>query len=226
MNGSKSQIDFILINKKWTNSMHNVEAYSSFSSSGSDHRLVTAKIRLSLRMSKSPAKKKSYDWTSLRNTELQQLYTVTVRNRFAELSNESDNVTEQYKKCVQSNGEAAEKLIPVMKKTKQRKQTEDPRVDQARKQVQKAFTSFQKDTSSDSQQQLQEEKTKLKKVYDEIREEELNDMISQVETADAKSRHGESWRLINAITGRKTAKRGIIQGNSREDRIKKWFDHF
>ena len=48
MNGRKPQIDYILVNKKWKNSIHNVEAYNSFSSLGSDHRLVTAKIRLSL----------------------------------------------------------------------------------------------------------------------------------------------------------------------------------
>ena len=53
MNGRKSQINYILVNKKWKNSIHNVEAYNSFSSLGSDHRLVTANIRLSLRMSKT-----------------------------------------------------------------------------------------------------------------------------------------------------------------------------
>ena len=54
----------------------------------------------------------------------------------------------------------------------------------------------------------------------------LEEMVRQVENADALNKHGESWRLINSITGRKTAKRGIIKGNSREERIKKWYDHF
>ena len=49
MNGCKSQINYILINKRWKNFVHNVEAYNSFSSLGSDHRLLTARIRLSLR---------------------------------------------------------------------------------------------------------------------------------------------------------------------------------
>ena len=34
-------------------------------------------------------------------------------------------------------------------------------------------------------------------------------MIGQVETADEESRHKESWRLINEITGARTAKKGI-----------------
>ena len=48
-NNSKAQIDYVLINKKWKNSAMNSEAYSSFEGVPSDHRIVTAKIRLSLR---------------------------------------------------------------------------------------------------------------------------------------------------------------------------------
>ena len=39
--GSRSQIDCILIRKKWRNSMRNCQANSSFSSIGSDHRIVS-----------------------------------------------------------------------------------------------------------------------------------------------------------------------------------------
>ena len=48
-NDIKAQMDYILINKKWNNCALNCEAYSSFESVISDHRSVTAKIRLSLR---------------------------------------------------------------------------------------------------------------------------------------------------------------------------------
>ena len=47
MTGSKSQIDYILINKKLKNSVKNVKAYSSFASTGSDHRIVIARLKLS-----------------------------------------------------------------------------------------------------------------------------------------------------------------------------------
>ena len=48
--GAKSQIDFIMIRRKWRNSLKNCETYSSFSRIGSDHRIITAKIKLSLRI--------------------------------------------------------------------------------------------------------------------------------------------------------------------------------
>ena len=47
-NNSKAQIDYIFINKKWKNSAMNCEAYSSFEGVSFDHRMVTAKLRLSL----------------------------------------------------------------------------------------------------------------------------------------------------------------------------------
>ena len=136
MNGRKSQIDFILINKKWKNPVHNCEGYSSFSSLVSDHRLVSAKVQLSLQMSKCPPRKKNFDWSALRNAELQQLYTITVRNRFNELFNESDTITEQYGNFIEANAEAADKLIPLKKKAKRNKMANNPRVIQARKAVQ------------------------------------------------------------------------------------------
>ena len=51
-------------------------------------------------------------------------------------------------------------------------------------------------------------------------------MISKVELADAAYKHGDTWRLINTITGSKSAKRGIIKGNSKAERLKKWHDYF
>ena len=59
-------IDNILVNSKWKNSIHNSEAYSSFASVGSDHRIVTASVKLSLRATKTRSKKQQYDWKLLR----------------------------------------------------------------------------------------------------------------------------------------------------------------
>ena len=54
--GAKTQVDYILIRRKWKNSLHNCEAYNSFSSVGSDHRILTAKLKLSLRKNLTQAK--------------------------------------------------------------------------------------------------------------------------------------------------------------------------
>ena len=55
------QIDYILVRRKWRNSLKNAEAYNLFSSVGSDHRLVCAKVCLSLRTPKKIARPR-YNW--------------------------------------------------------------------------------------------------------------------------------------------------------------------
>ena len=51
-------------------------------------------------------------------------------------------------------------------------------------------------------------------------------MIKKVEEADSKSQHGENWKLIHEISGRKSSKKGILKGKSQEERIKAWSIHF
>ena len=89
--------DYILINKKLRNSIKNVEAYSPFASIGSDHRVISARLKLSLRKVKTPAQKKLYNWSALSNNEkLQHQYTIQIRNRYAELCIEGEDITEKY----------------------------------------------------------------------------------------------------------------------------------
>ena len=52
MSGLKSQVDYILINREWKNSVKSCEAYSNFSSIGSDHRIVSTKVKISFRVKK------------------------------------------------------------------------------------------------------------------------------------------------------------------------------
>ena len=82
MNGHKSQIDYILVDRKWRKSVVDVEAYNSFSSLGSDHRILTATVKLCLRAAKTPPKRKPFDWKVLANdAKLQEEYTITVKNK-------------------------------------------------------------------------------------------------------------------------------------------------
>ena len=63
--GNRYLLDYILVRSKWKNSVLNSEAYSSFESVGSDHRVVTARIRLSLRSTKPKSNKNSMTGRSL-----------------------------------------------------------------------------------------------------------------------------------------------------------------
>ena len=79
-NNTKAQIDYVLINKKWKNSALNCEAYSSFEGVSTDRRIVTAKIRLSLRKNaKRTATTKHYDWALLNNKDIRDKYVLQLR---------------------------------------------------------------------------------------------------------------------------------------------------
>ena len=96
----------------------NAEPYNTFGSVGSDHRVVGAKIRLSLRVSKKP-KRSMFDWEefSLR-PDLQHEYSVTVQNRFAALQSDDDNQTDEFEKFIQANDYTKKKCVPPRPKRK------------------------------------------------------------------------------------------------------------
>ena len=118
-NDFKSQIDFIIINKKWKNSVKNCRAYNSFNSIASDHRIITADIKLSLRANKKKNSKcKPYDWTRLtHDTEIRNAFIVTVKNRFLSLQNsDAENTlsaSTRYTYFEKACKDAANKVIPL-----------------------------------------------------------------------------------------------------------------
>ena len=81
----------VLIRKKWRNSVTNAEAYNSFASIGSDHRVVTACIRLSLRAdSRATPKKVKYDWSKpATDPDVQDRYTLEIKKRYSILAENS-----------------------------------------------------------------------------------------------------------------------------------------
>ena len=82
------------MNKKWINSTLNCKAYSSFESVSSDHRIVTAKISLSLHWNTTQTIKTThYDWSLLNNTDISDKYTITLRNNFNALQEISETLT-------------------------------------------------------------------------------------------------------------------------------------
>ena len=122
-NNSKAQIDYVFINKKWKNSAMNCEAYSSFQGVSSDHRIVTAKIRLSLRKNAiRTATTKHYDWALLNNRDIRDKYVLELRNRFETLQEKEEKNTpkDEYENFVNAYLEAALKCIQTKPRTKYR----------------------------------------------------------------------------------------------------------
>ena len=113
-NNAKAQIDYIFINKKWINCTLNCEACSSFEGVSSDHRIVSAKICLSLcRNMTQTSKNTHYDWSSLNNRDINNKYMITLGNKFEALQEISKIFTpnDKYKNYVHTHMEAAVECI-------------------------------------------------------------------------------------------------------------------
>ena len=122
--GKKSHIDYILINAKWKNSALNCEAYNTFTTVGSDHRIVMAKLRLSLGQSKSPTNQKlRYDWSKLlTDNNTKERYTRGVKQEIPSSAG-SRRECEEFK-CIYTNiisayEDVARKYIPAKNKVNQ-----------------------------------------------------------------------------------------------------------
>ncbi|XP_072047147.1 uncharacterized protein [Amphiura filiformis] len=211
----------------WKNSLLNAEAYSTFSSIGSDHRIVTARIRLSLRKSKALSRKKHYDWRVLcSNNKLQQQYAIEVRNRFQPLEDINENATERYERFISATAEATEKIIPVGKKIRKACFSSDHRVTTARQKIKKAYETYQECTTEDNRLSYNQAKSDLAGAYNQAIEDDLNIKLREVEMAHDNCKHSQSWRLINDITGRKSSMRGQLKGDTQMERVSNWYHHF
>ena len=168
----------------------------------------------------------SYDWSTLKSSDMQNMFTVNVRNRFAALENNNDDITTTYANFIESIAESAEELIPIKPKNKRKRFSKDTRVRSAREKLQKITQQHHDNPTNESQAELKEAKTTLLNAYTLVEEEELNHLIKRVEESSNNGNLKESWNLINTITGRTHSNKGFIKGNSPQDRLNKWLDHF
>lgn len=87
--------------------------YSTFSSVGSDHRVVVAQVIISLRKPEKLERKVEHDWSLLRTDKvLAEKYSVeiSISNRFCALQVVEDDIDTNYGKFLDANNEVAEDL--------------------------------------------------------------------------------------------------------------------
>ncbi|KAJ8398095.1 hypothetical protein AAFF_G00431720 [Aldrovandia affinis] len=196
----RRQLDYILVRRKWRKSILNAESYSTFDSLGSDHRVVAARLRLSLRVPKSAPRARP-DWEA-----------------FAEALNS--------RPTTQRSEEATRKWVPTKGRHRASPRSKHPEVVRARTRVEEARRSFEREGTAESQEELNGAKQQLFGTYDRIKGEELMEKVKKVETVHGERRYKESWKVINEMSGRKRSREGQLAGCSPEERVTSWFTHF
>ena len=190
---------------------------------GSDHQVVSVKIRLSLRAKKKSVARVRYIWRVLENgVELQDKYEVAMRNRLHLLS---DNVNKtgssRYASLMEANNEAAkETLTPISKWRKDCLFSADPRVIDARQAVEEATRHL-----GDNNCAYIQAKESLSRDYDEVLAEDLARKVEQAEACCNNNQHSAGWMLVWEIAGDHSSSPREIDGETEEDRVNSWYCH-
>ena len=229
---TKGHIDYICIRTKWRNSLKNTEAYESFKSVGSDHRVVISKLKLSLRKSKTPPKQIRYEYDTLKSDgELLTKYSIEVNNRFSCLSVNGEeevapSATESYSKFVGAIEEVNKQLLPKKQREKKTCTSEDVRVVTRRAELMKAQEKYHLDPGERNREAVARKKKLLKECYGEVKGEFVAKKIRSIERYSVHQNTKKSWDLVNEVTQRKKANCGLIEGGSAVERLKNWENHF
>ena len=100
----------------------NCEACSSFEDVASDHRIVTAKIRLGLRsnVARTITTTVHYDCSLHNNNDISDKYTVKLRNKFDAVQDISEisTVNDEYENFLNVYSEEAVECIPTKQRAK------------------------------------------------------------------------------------------------------------
>ena len=231
--GQRAQLDYILVRKKWQNSIRKCRPYSSFSTVGSDHRIVSADVILSFRVSKksAPDPMKAIDWKEVSHDKnLSSLYSVSVFNRFQELSSDSQlashNIDTFYNNLILANKEVSQSLLP--KKPQRSKNTinSEEKVSIARENLKKISLEYHSTPSISNKDKLAVAKKSLDDAYIDAQVAYINGKIDDLSNLHLNQQHSAAWNTINELSGKGFKPSTTINGGSREKRLENWLSHF
>ena len=230
-NGARAQLDYIFFRKKWRNSIKDSRSYSSFSSIGSDHRIVSATIKLSLRSSKrsKPHPMKTIDWRKVAQDKiLSHQFAVEVKNRFELLHDEinQDNVDESYTSLSKLTQEVAKEMLPRKAKSTKYQPSTAACVEQAREKLKHISTEYHRSPSALLKVSLELAKRALDEAYLQAEADFINGKISNIASLHISKQHHAAWNTISEISGKRSKTTVRLKGGSQSKRLANWTKHF
>ena len=203
-NYSKAQIDYVFINKKWKNSAMNYEAYSSFKGVSSEHRIVTAKIQLSLRKNATrTATTKHYDWALLNNRDIRDKYVLELRNRFEILQKtEKGTPIDKYENFVNAHLEAGANCIPTKPRTKYRVSWETLAVREKCADMKTVSKCYRKNPTNTNALKLKMAQNELATIYPKQQTEYIQNQIDKIRDSVEDRQSRITWQTINEVSRR------------------------
>ena len=195
----------------------------------SDHRIVTAKIRLSLQKNATrTATTKHYDWALLNNRDIRDKYVEELRSRFDTLQEKTEKGTpyDEYENFVNAHLEAAAKCIPTKLRTKYRVPWETLAVREKRAHVRTVSKSYRKNPTNTNARKLKTVQYQLAGIYIKERTEYIQNQIDKIRDSVEDRQSTIVWQTINVVSKRKSTVKAKLKASNQQERIKVWKQHF
>ena len=231
--GSMHQIDHILINSKWSNSLRNCRSYSSVELD-SDHRIVSIHLVCSLRTTKGkPCRRPKFDWKKLQDSNVKQQFQVELSNRFKTLqcSDTTIPITERYEQFVNAVTEVATKVVGKPNPCGMPKWVSD-KTTKLKLERDEAKKRYLVSKSKKSRTHWRRLNTELNESYAADKSSMLNKQIEDLEQADSRGDYTTTWKIIHELSGKgkktnvKVKKRDGTPPTSDTELLAEWKEYF
>ena len=231
--GSTHQLDHILINNKWKNSLLNCRAYNSVELDP-DHRIVSIRLVCSLRSSRAkPCKRPKFNWKKLQDAATKEQFQLELSNRFDVLqcNNMSTLITERYESFENAVEEVAEKVVGRCSPCGMPSWVSD-RTKQLRTERDVAKRKYLLSKSKQSREIWRKLNSSLNESYKADEMARLNKQMEELQLADSKGDYSTTWKIIHDLSGKdrnpkvKVKTRDGAPPKSDKDLLAEWQAYF
>ena len=195
----------------------NCEAYSSFEGVSSDHRIVTAKIRLSQRRNAARTTTIAlYDGSLLSNWGTRDKYTLTLRNKFDALQeiSETSTLNDEYDNFANAHLEAAAECIPTKQRAKPKVPWETLAVRKKRANVKTASQCNKRNPTNINAQKLKKAQNELTNIYLKEQTEYIQNKINKIRDSVEDKQSRITWQTVNEVSWMKSTARAKLKAAS------------
>ena len=167
-----------------------------------------------------------YDWSNLTLDPISENFSITLTNRFDALNALTDeiNPNSSYNNFFEATKHAANSCLPKREHIRQKLPWENNMVTQARNALRKASKS--KNENPTAQNINTTIMLQRQQVYTAEKAKYIQEKIDMISEAAESQKSSLAWQTVNKITGRKYSSTAKLKGDSQQQRLHKWRDHF
>ena len=221
-----SQIDHIVSRQKYRNSVRNCSTYT-FRPFATDHRIIIADLKLSLRASQPlRSQLRRYDWSALQDPEVSRSFRSDCINGFTCLTSTLSDHRQKYTSFVESVAIAAKKSIPLVVKSKKRVSWEDAAVKSARARLASAKANHRRNRSKGTREAVNAASKALALQYTVSQRKYIEGQLENIQAADESRKSSVVWKTISNLCGKQSKSTAKIKADNPTERLAGWKAYF